>query len=326
MDNQNRSNMPYRQLGRSGLKVSALSLGTGRKTFGFDIDSKKAHELIAYALEHGINFFDTAEYYAAGNAEHIVGTVLKQCPRDTYVIATKLFHGCRMRLETPLKPNQTGLSRKHLHDGLNQSLKRLQLDYIDLLYCHDDDPSVPMAEIVTTMNRFIQQGKILYWGTSNWPIERLLEAYDCANQLGLEGPTMAQPQYNLLHRHCVEIEYQRLFEQHTMGATIFSPLAGGLLTGKYNHGIPNASRLYTNPEWMPDDLDLKTKQINLLESLCKDYHVDMIQLAIAWCLQNRHVSSVILGASSLSQLKHNLGAINVKIADDLNDQIEKIFI
>ncbi len=325
MTDQNCPNMPYRQLGQSGLKVSALSLGTERKTFGFDIDTKKACELIACAFDHGVNFFDTAEYYAAGKAEHMVGTALKQYPRDTYIVATKLFQGCRMSLDTSLKPNQTGLSRKHLYDGLNQSLKRLQLDYVDLLYCHYDDPTVPMVEIVTTMNHFIQQGKILYWGTSNWRIERLLEAYDCANRLGLEGPTMAQPEYNLLHRHCVEIEYQRVFVQHTMGTVSYSPLAGGLLTGKYNHGIPNNSRLHTRPQWIPEDLELQLKQITQLETICKDFNVDMTQLAIAWCLQNKEVSSVILGASNLSQLKHNLGAIYIHIADDLKHQIEKIF-
>ncbi|MEE2770252.1 MAG: aldo/keto reductase [Pseudomonadota bacterium] len=316
MSNAKNSNMPYRQLGRSGLQISALSLGSW-VNFGHQIDQKKSNELIAYAFDHGVNFFDNAEAYAQGEAERIMGETLTQYPRDEYIISTKLFWGGN-------KPNQTGLSRKHLHDGLNQSLKRLKLDYVDLLYCHRPDPSVPMVEIVTTMNRFIQQGKILYWGTSEWPVEALIEAYDCAKQLGLEGPTMEQPQYNLFHRERVEVEYQRLFEQYQMGTTIWSPLAGGLLTGKYNQGTPKNSRFDLTPHWQPDDIQQKIKKLQAFADLCNDYSIDMTQLAIAWCLQNPNVSSVILGASHLSQLEHNLGAINVSISNDLSDQIEKI--
>lgn len=317
MSSVNQSNMSYRQLGRSGLKVSALSFGSW-VNFGHQIDQKKSDALIAYAFEHGVNFFDNAEAYAQGEAERIMGATLKHFPRDEYVISTKLFWGGH-------KPNQTGLSRKHLHDGLHQSLKRLQLDYVDLLYCHRPDPSVPMAEIVTTMNRFIQQGKILYWGTSEWPVETLLAAYDCAQKLGLEGPTMEQPQYNLLHRHRLETEYQRLFEQYQMGTTIWSPLASGLLTGKYNQGIPQDSRFDLTPQWQPDDLTIKIKKCQQFAQLCQDTALDMTQFAIAWCLHNPNVSSVILGASNLEQLKHNLAATNVDISPEIKQKVENIF-
>ena len=309
--------MEYRNLGNSGLKISELSFGSW-VTFVNQLGQKQALECMAFAYEQGVNFFDNAEAYASGESEILMGKVLNKLnwTRDTYIVSSKVFWGGEL-------PTQRGLSKKHIHDACNAALKRLQVDYLDLFFCHRPDPDTPISETVYAMNDLIHQGKILYWGTSEWSAEEIKESFKCAKKFNLRGPTMEQPQYNLLFRDRFEKEYKDIFKKYKIGTTIWSPLASGLLTGKYNDGIPTKSRFKVKGyEWLADTIDKidfnKIKKINLL---AKKLGIKSSQLAILWCLKNKNVSSVILGASKLSQLKENLDSI--KSYDLINDEILK---
>ena len=309
--------MEYRNLGNSGLKISELSFGSW-VTFVNQLGQKQALECMAFAYEQGVNFFDNAEAYASGDSEVLMGKVLNKLnwTRDTYIVSSKVFWGGEL-------PTQRGLSKKHIHDACNAALKRLQVDYLDLFFCHRPDPDTPISETVYAMNDLIHQGKILYWGTSEWSAEEIKESFKCAKKFNLRGPTMEQPQYNLLFRDRFEKEYKDIFKKYKIGTTIWSPLASGLLTGKYNDGIPTKSRFKVKGyEWLADSMDKidfnKIKKVNLL---AKKLGIKSSQLAILWCLKNKNVSSVILGASKLSQLKENLDSI--KSYDLITDEILK---
>jgi voltage-dependent potassium channel beta subunit len=318
--------MEYRRLGRAGLKVSALSLGSW-VTFKNQVDKKLAKDLMSLAYEHGINFFDNAEAYAAGQSEVIMGQALKDLgwPRDTFCVSSKVFWGGE-------QPTQRGLSRKHVTDACHAALKRLQVDYLDLFFCHRPDPETPTEETVRTMHDLIQQGKVLYWGTSEWSADQIREAHGIAREYNLTPPTMEQPEYNMLHRYRVEAEYSRLYETIGLGTTIWSPLASGVLTGKYNDGIPEDSRLkLAGYEWLQQKLEgaegeRTLAKVKKLTQLAKDHNLSMSQLAIAWCLENPHVSTVILGASKRSQLEENLKTMELRdqVSESLMNEMETI--
>ncbi|HET7126587.1 MAG TPA: aldo/keto reductase [Lysobacter sp.] len=303
--------MRYRRLGSSGLQLSELSFGAW-VTFGGQVGRGAARELIAAAWDAGINFFDNAETYANGEAERVMGDVIAdlRLPRDGFCVSSKVFFGA---VDKP-RPTQRGLSRKHVHDACHAALKRLRVDYLDLYFCHRPDPDTPIAETVFAMDALIRQGKVLYWGTSEWPADAILDAHAIARTHGLQPPTMEQPQYNLLHRERVEREYASLYRDYGMGTTTWSPLASGLLTGKYSAGIPADSRLaqegYT---WLQRNLqgDEGTRRVERARrfvSIAKELGVDPAPLALAWCLRNANVSTVILGASRVEQLQQNLQA------------------
>lgn len=314
--------MQYRRLGSSGLQLSALSFGAW-VTFGTRIGRSEARELLAVAFAAGINFFDNAETYANGEAERIMGDVLADLrqPRDAWCVSSKVFFGA---VDRPL-PTQKGLSRKHVVDACEQALKRLRVDYLDLYYCHRPDPDTPIEETVWAMDGLIRQGKVLYWGTSEWPAERIREAAKIARAHHLHAPTMEQPQYNLLHRERVELEYASLYSELGLGTTIWSPLASGVLTGKYNDGIPAGARLATpGYEWLQRSVQGREGSAMLAKArrfsaLASELGEKPAQLAIAWCLRNPHVSSVILGASRPAQLLENLGAL--ELADRLDQSL-----
>jgi len=285
-----------------------------------------AEALMVHAYEAGVNFFDNAEGYANGNSERVMGRILhnQNWDRSSYMVSSKVFFGDGGKL-----PNQTGLSRKHLVEACHAALKRLQVDYLDLYFCHRPDPETPMEEIVWTMTHLIQQGKILYWGTSEWPADLIMEAHLVAARDHLIAPVMEQPQYNLLSRKRMEQEYAHLFQTYKMGTTIWSPLASGLLTGKYNNGIPEDARV-TNKDlgWLRD---LMMQQNNLnktiaIEKLANEAGIPMSHLSIAWCLKNPNVSTVILGASRVGQLTENLRALDVlpKLTPDLMQQLDAL--
>ena len=300
--------MHYRRLGRSGLQLSALSFGAW-VTFGNQVGRGAARELIAAAWDHGVNFFDNAEGYANGDAERVMGDVLAdlRLPRDGWCVSSKVFFGSA---QEP-RPTQKGLSRKHVHDACHAALKRLRVDYLDLYFCHRPDPQTPIAETVRAMDALVQQGKVLYWGTSEWSAEQIREAHRIAQAQHLVAPTMEQPQYNLLDRQRVEIEYAPLYAEFGMGSTIFSPLASGLLTGKYNDGIPADSRLAQDGlTWLRRGLHGdRIDRLRAYTALAAELGVAPGTLAIAWCLQNPNVSTVMLGASKLSQLLQNFEAL-----------------
>lgn len=307
--------MLYRSLGRSGLKLSALSLGSW-VTFATQIDESAAMDMMACAFEQGVTFFDNAESYALGESERLMGRALQRLgwPRDRFCVSSKVFFGS---VPHPA-PTQRGLSRKHLVEACNQSLSRLQLDYLDLFFCHRPDPETPIEEIVTTMQRLITQGKILYWGTSEWPASLIETALRVARERQAEPPVMEQPQYNLLVRKRVEEEYRALCQSFGLGLTTWSPLASGVLTGKYASGEATSAeggRLrLPGYEWLGAQLDSESGARELeasrkLLALARDRDAKPSQLAIAWCLSNPHVSSVILGASRKSQLLENLSAL-----------------
>lgn len=318
--------MEYRKLGASGLKLSALSLGSW-VTFNKQVDLRDATALLKYAYDAGINFFDNAEIYEAGESEKIMGAAIANLalPRDTFAVSSKVFWGGE-------KPTQLGLSAKHIRDACDAALNRLQVDYLDLFFCHRPDIDTPIIETVRSMHNLVQQGKIIYWGTSEWSAQQITEAHSAAVAHNLTPPTMEQPQYNLLHRDRVESEYLPLYENYGMGTTIWSPLASGLLTGKYNNGIPNDSRLALpgyeafKKAWSNDQGKLKLKKIRALTELAKDQDMSITHMALAWCLTNSNVSSVILGASQLSQLEYNLKAIDTvkKITPEIVTAIESI--
>lgn len=303
--------MNYRRLGSSGLKVSELSFGSW-VTFGTQLDVAAAAKLMAAGYDAGINFFDNAEAYAAGASEEIMGAALKKLGwrRDSYTVSSKVYFGC---VNKP-GPLQRGLSRKHIHDACHQALARLHVDYLDLFFCHRPDPETPIEETVRAMHTLIEQGKVLYWGTSEWSAQEIMEAYSVARQYQLTPPTMEQPQYNLLCRQRVEREYARLYTQIGLGTTIWSPLASGILTGKYNNGIPADSRLnLPGYEWLRSRLEGEAgaqtiAKVKRIAAVAKGLGVPLAQLAIAWCLKNPHVSTVILGASRVEQLQENLAA------------------
>jgi len=306
--------MQYRRLGSSGLQLSALSFGAWA-TFGGAVARGEARNLVAAAWDHGINFFDNAETYANGAAEQVMGDVIAdlRLPRDGFAVSSKVYFGA---VDDP-RPTQRGLSRKHVHDACHAALKRLRVDYLDLYYCHRPDPDTPVAETVAAMDVLVRQGKVLYWGTSEWPAQRIREAHEAARAGGFQAPTMEQPQYNLLHRERVEVEYAPLCDDFGMGTTIWSPLASGLLTGKYNDGVPAGSRLASEDyAWLQRDVlgDASSRRLErarAFTALAGELGVGPAPLAIAWCLRNPRVSSVILGASRVAQLQQNLQALEV---------------
>lgn len=321
--------MEYRNLGKAGLKVSSLSFGAW-VTFGNQVDDGTAEACMKTAYDNGINFFDNAEAYADGKAEEVMGDLLRKFgwARDTYVLSSKVFWGGRL-------PNQSGLSRKHVTEACHAALRRLKVDYLDLYFCHRPDPSTPIEETVRAMNTLIEQGKVLYWGTSEWSAQQIQEAKGIARALNLIGPTMEQPQYNLLHRDRVEKEYAPLFQSAGgLGTTIWSPLASGLLTGKYNDGIPEDSRLaHPSMKWMRDSMEKNPEQwkekfdkVSQLAAIAGDLGVSLPGMAIAWCLLNPHVSTVILGASRESQVRENLKALEIvpKLTGEVRGKIEEV--
>ena len=318
--------MEYRFLGRTGLKVSALSLGSW-VTFGDQIDEAVAHDCMVAAREAGVNFFDNAEAYAGGQSERVMGNVIRQVgwKRSDLVISTKIFWGGS-------GPNDRGLSRKHIIEGTRGALDRLQMDYVDLIFCHRPDPDTPIEETVRAMSHVIERGWAFYWGTSEWSAAEITEAYRIARQEHLNPPVMEQPQYNMFHRQRVEVEYARLYEEIGLGTTIWSPLASGILTGKYNEGIPEDSRMAIEKyDWLRDELEseegrLRLEKARRLAPIARETGATMAQLALAWCLRNPHVSTVITGASRAQQVVENMQALEVagRLDDDCMQQIEVI--
>ncbi len=318
--------MEYRRLGKSGLQVSALSFGSW-VTFANQIGDNIAEECMKVAYDNGVNFFDNAEAYASGKSEIVMGNILKKMnwDRSSYVLSSKVFWGGKL-------PNQIGLSRKHVMEACHNALKRLQVDYLDLYYCHRPDKNTPIEETVRAMDTLIQQGKVLYWGTSEWSAQEIMEAYGIARQYNLTPPTMEQPQYNMFHRERFENEYARLYSEIGLGTTIWSPLASGLLTGKYNDGMPKDTRLQLEKmEWLKEstlgeDGKIKIEKTKKLSLLAEDLGTNLPRLALAWCLKNKNVSTVITGASKVEQLKDNLLAMEVveKITEEVMIKIEAI--
>ena len=315
--------MEYRNLGRSGLKISALSFGSW-VTFGNQIGNQIAEDCMKLAYDSGINFFDNAEAYAAGQSEVVMGEILKKMgwDRDTYILSSKVFWGGK-------KPTQLGLSRKHVTEACHAALKRLQVDYLDLYYCHRPDKNTPIEETVWAMHNLITQGKILYWGTSEWSAQEIQAAITAARQYNLIPPLMEQPQYNMLHRDRFEVEYDELYKHHGMGTTIWSPLLSGILTGKYNNGFPDDTRLSLNElGWLKDKVvvDEVLGKVRQLTTFAQELGTTMPHLALAWCLKNPNVSSVITGATKVSQLESNLKALDTVplLTDEVMDKIEEI--
>jgi voltage-dependent potassium channel beta subunit len=318
--------MEYRHLGKSGLEISALSLGAW-VTIGGQIGEDISYECMKVAYDAGVNFFDNAESYAHGNAEIVMGNVIKKAgwKRSDLVISTKLFWGGR-------KPNQTGLTRKHIIEGAKASLSRLQMDYVDLIFCHRPDIYTPIEETVRALNFLIDQGMAFYWGTSEWSATQIMEAYSIARQYDLIPPSMEQPQYNMFTREKVEKEYNRLYKEIGLGTTIWSPLASGLLTGKYNNGIPQGTRVTLEGyEWLREGFeDEKAKQkivkVQRLVPIAENLGMTIAQMALAWCLKNPNVSTVITGASKPQQVSENMKALDfqAKLTPDIMEQIESV--
>ncbi len=318
--------MEYRFLGSSGLQISALSFGSW-VTFGNQVDERLATECMRAAFDAGVNFFDNAEVYANGRAEEIMGAALRRLgwSRSEYVVSTKIFWGGQ-------GPNQKGLSRKHVVEGTDASLERLGLDYVDLIFCHRADLHTPVEETVWAMNQVISHGKALYWGTSEWPAQRIMEAYHVARREHLIPPLMEQPEYSMLHRERVEVEYAPLYDRIGLGTTVWSPLAGGLLTGKYNDGIPQGSRpLLPGFEWLRpryegDRAAHHLATVRRLAPVAEELGCTLAHLALAWCLANPHVSTVITGASRVEQVTENMRAVDLaeRLTDDVIARIEEI--
>ncbi|HYW76665.1 MAG TPA: aldo/keto reductase [Gammaproteobacteria bacterium] len=321
--------MQYRRLGRSGLKVSALSFGSW-VTFSNQVDRKRAESMLACAYEAGVNFFDNAEVYAHGQSELVMGEALKRLAydRDTWCVSSKVFFG---RVKDP-RPTQRGLARKHVMEACHAALRRLQVDYLDLFFCHRPDAETPIEEVVRTMNTLIAQGKILYWGTSEWSAAEIATAHAHAERLGLEGPTMEQPQYNLFHRRRMEEEYAPIFGEYGLGTTIWSPLASGILSGKYADGIPDDSRFNVEGyEWLREMIESERGRARIqaaseVAAIARGIDATPAQLALAWCLAKPNVSTVILGASRVEQLEENLGALEVYEQMDRSviDRLEEV--
>jgi len=318
--------MNYRRLGKSGLKLSELSFGSW-VTFSTQLDDSKAGDCMKVAYDSGVNFFDNAEGYANGESELIMGKVLSRMkwPRDSYCVSSKVYWGGE-------KPTQKGLSRKHIHDACHSALERLKVDYLDLFFCHRPDRQTPIEETVRAMDSLVRQGKVLYWGTSEWSADEIRAAYGLARQFNLEPPVMEQPQYNLFERDKIEREYSRLFEDEGLGTTIWSPLASGILTGKYNQGIPVGSRMeFPQLSFLKEKLESKEgismiKKTEKLAALADKLGISLVHLSLAWCLKNPDVSTVILGASNVDQLKENLKTLEFVdyLTSDVLDQIELI--
>ncbi|MBN1665933.1 MAG: aldo/keto reductase [Anaerolineales bacterium] len=306
--------MHYRRLGKSGLKVSEISLGAW-VTFGNQIDQKTANDLIHQAYEVGVNFFDNADVYANGEAETVMGQAIQALPRAALVISSKVF------APTMPGPNGRGLSRKHITESIHASLRRLKLDYLDLYFCHRYDPDTPLEEVIFTMTHLIEQGKILYWGTSEWTAVQISQAYAIARRYNLIPPTMEQPQYNMFHRKQLETEIAPLAKELGFGLTTFSPLYFGILTGKYNDGIPDGSRAtLENMGWMQENLTPnRLETVRELTELAADLNLSMAQLAIAWILRRKEISTVITGATKIHQLQENLAA--AEAIDLLSDTV-----
>lgn len=318
--------MEYRRLGKSGLKLSALSLGSW-VTFSFQVDGAAVEKLMTLAYEQGVNFFDNAEVYAAGESELLMGQAFRKLGwgRDTYCVSSKAYWGGD-------RPTQRGLHRKHLTDACHAALRRLQVDYLDLFFCHRPDLETPIEETVRAMHDLVAQGKVLYWGTSEWSAQQIQEAYGLARQYGLTPPTMEQPQYNMLHRDKVEREFLPLYAALGLGTTTWSPLASGILTGKYRDGIPEGSRM-TVPtyDWLREEIESEQGQAQIrkaseLEGLAQELGISQAQLAVAWCLKNPHVSTVILGASRPEQLSENLMALEKLplLTEEVMEKIETV--
>ncbi len=321
--------MEYRRLGKSGLKVSVLSFGSW-VTFKNQADVDDAVAMMKAAYDAGVNFFDNAEVYAHGQSEIIMGKALKKLgwPRDSYTVSSKVMFGA---VPDP-KPTQRGLSRKHIYEACHQAMERLQVDYLDLYFCHRPDPESPIEEVVRAMTELIHQGKVFYWGTSEWSAQQLMEAYGVARQYNLIPPTMEQPQYNMFHRYRFEVEYGRLYETIGLGTTIWSPLASGLLTGKYNNGIPADSRMNLKGyEWLRNMLEseegqARLKKVRELVPIAEELGTTLPKLALAWCVKNPRVSTVITGASRVSQVEENMQALAVvpQLTDDVMEKIEAV--
>jgi voltage-dependent potassium channel beta subunit len=319
--------MEYRYMGRTGLQLSVLSFGSW-VTFHKQIEDNTADSLMGMAYDAGINFFDNAEAYAGGESELMMGRVLKQknWERSSYVISSKAFFGLRGKDN---KPNQAGLSRKHLFEACHDALRRMQLEYLDLFYCHRPDPNVPIEEVVFTMHNLIEQGKILYWGTSQWSGAEIMEAHRVAQQYGLIGPVVEQPQYNMFERFRIEQDYIPVYKNVGLGTTIWSPLASGFLTGKYLNDIPEGSRLSIKGfDWLKDRWlqEGKIDKLKKLMTLAEELGVSMASLAIAWTIANPHVTSTILGATKKEQLEDNLKALDVVklLTPELMNRIDDI--
>jgi len=314
--------MQYRHLGKAGIKVSELSIGSW-VTYGKQVDVRAARDILQTAWEAGVNFFDNAEAYAGGQSEIIMGKALKELafPREQYLISTKIFWGGK-------GPNDTGLNYKHIIEGVNNALKRLGLEYVDFVFAHRPDPETPMEEVVWGFNQIIQQGKAFYWGTSEWSAAQIMQAYQVAKEYHLRPPSMEQVQYNLLHRRRFEKEYAVLYKELGYGTTVWSPLAGGLLTGKYNDGkIPEHSRATLSGwEWVKDDVldPEKLKVTRKLAEIAADLGVSMAQMSLAWLLKNPNVSTVITGASRVEQVRENMKAVDVVplLTDEVMARIE----
>ena len=309
--------MKYRTLGASGLKVSALSYGSW-VTFGDQVDTERAAECMQVAYDHGVNFFDNAEAYSDGQSERMMGEIIREngWDRTDLVVSTKIFWGGE-------GPNDRGLSRKHVVEGTMAALERLQMDYVDLVFCHRPDLETPIEETVRAMSYLVDNGYAFYWGTSEWSAQQIRHAHEVARREHLVPPTMEQPQYNMLHRERVEREYAPLYEDIGLGTTTWSPLASGLLTGKYNDGIPDESRLATEGyEWLQDQVlvDEQLDKVRQLSDVAEELDCTMAQLALAWCLLNDDVSTVITGASKPHQVEENMQALDV--VDQIDAEVE----
>jgi voltage-dependent potassium channel beta subunit len=317
--------MEYRRLGKAGVQISALSLGSW-VTFGQQISDDVASDLMRTAYDQGVNFFDNAEAYASGRSETVMGNILHKMgwSHETFLVSSKVFWGGEL-------PNQKGLSRKHVMEACHNALRRLQVEYLDLFFCHRPDPNTPIEETVRAMSDLVQQGKVLYWGTSEWSAQEITQAHAVARECHLVPPTMEQPMYNLLGRFRFEKEYARLYEEYGMGTTIWSPLASGLLTGKHDKGPADGTRATLKDyAWLKEqiarDMEEKGEKIRKLEIVAKELGLSMAVFSIAWCLKNRHVSTVILGASKVPQLNENLQAFKVqdRLSEDVMQRVHEI--
>jgi len=318
--------MNYRHLGKAGIKISELSFGSW-VTFHNQAGIESAVEMMAAAYDAGVNFFDNAESYESGESERVMGTALKKLGwrRGSYLVSTKIYWGLH---DSPLEHNT--LNRKRLIEGINSSLERLQLDYVDLLYCHRADPTTPIEETVWAMHNIIEWGKALYWGTSEWSAAEIVGAIEIAERHHLHKPVVEQPVYNLFERHRFSPEYERVYHEYDYGSTTWSPLASGLLTGKYLGGIPDDSRgNLEGYDWLGDHLtdEEKLEKVAALEPLAKEMGASLAQFSLAWCLQNPYVSSVITGASRVEQVHENMKAMGFvdKFTPEIMDRIDKIF-
>jgi len=321
--------MEYRYLGHSGLKVSTLSLG-GWVTFGAQVPLETTIKCMQAAFEHGINYFDTAEVYASGNCEIEMGQAIRHLKwkRSDFVISTKVFWGGQ-------GPNDRGLSRKHIVEGLQASLQRLGLDYVDIVYAHRYDPDTPMEEVVRGFNFVIDQGKAFYWGTSEWPAAQIVEAHNVARYLNLIPPLLEQTQYNMFHRDRFEVEYHSLFKEYRMGGAVWSPLASGTLTGKHNNGICPGSRLamednrvmlMLKEKWLSEEGRKQMKKISRLQGVAQKLNATLAQLCLAWCIKQPNINTVIMGVSKPEQLEENIGALQIAplLTPEILNEIESI--